>query len=74
VREWAKLRERNEALDLEVHALAALCIIGQRTVQALGDLAARIALPVAKEQSTTPTSAAPRWRPSPRGRWAGWRR
>jgi len=32
VREWVKLRERNEALDLEVCALAALDIMGPGTV------------------------------------------
>jgi phage terminase large subunit GpA-like protein len=39
VREWVKIRERNEALDLEVYALAALYIMGPQFIRALGDRA-----------------------------------
>ncbi len=46
VREWVKLRERNEALDLEVYALAALYIQGAAFVRALAQRAARFAVPV----------------------------
>lgn len=35
VKEWVKIRERNEALDLEVYALAALYILGQELVKDL---------------------------------------
>jgi phage terminase large subunit GpA-like protein len=42
VREWEKLRDRNEAFDLEVYALAALYIRGPLYVKSLGQLAKRI--------------------------------
>ena len=46
VREWVKLRERNEALDLEVYALAALYILGPALIRRLPERAARLAVPV----------------------------
>jgi len=39
VREYVKIRSRNEALDLEVYALAALYVLGQATLRRLGELA-----------------------------------
>lgn len=39
VREYVKTRERNEGLDLEVYALAALHMLGRRTIAELGRLA-----------------------------------
>jgi len=45
VREWVKLRERNEALDLEVYTLAALHIMGQPFVRGLAARAAKFAVP-----------------------------
>jgi phage terminase large subunit GpA-like protein len=39
VREYVKTRARNEALDLEVYALAALYVLGQATLRRLGELA-----------------------------------
>lgn len=48
VREWVKLRERNEALDLEVYALAALYIGGQSLLRSLDERAARFARPVSE--------------------------
>jgi phage terminase large subunit GpA-like protein len=39
VREYIKTRARNEALDLEVYALAALYSLGQRRIRQLGELA-----------------------------------
>jgi phage terminase large subunit GpA-like protein len=48
VREWVKLRERNEALDLEVYALAALYIGGQSLLRSLEDRAAAFARPVSE--------------------------
>lgn len=36
LRDWVKVRERNEALDLEVYCLAALYILGQPFVRDLG--------------------------------------
>lgn len=43
VREWVKLRERNEALDLEVYALAALYIGGPALLRSLAERAAAFA-------------------------------
>jgi len=43
VRQWIPLRERNEALDLEVYCLAALYILGPGVVRSLGERAAEIA-------------------------------
>lgn len=40
VREYVKLRERNEGLDLEVYSLAALHMLGRHTMAELGRLAA----------------------------------
>ena len=45
VREWVKLRERNEALDLEVYALAALHMLGQPFIRGLKARAAKFAVP-----------------------------
>lgn len=39
VREYLKTRARNEALDLEVYALAALYVLGQAAIRKLGELA-----------------------------------
>ena len=60
VREWVKLRERNEALDLEVYALAALYICGPALVRSLPERAARWAMPVhgREEQEVKAESAA----------------
>lgn len=46
VKEWVKIRERNEALDLEVYALAALYLLGASFVKALGDLALSMSAPL----------------------------
>jgi len=43
VREYVKTRARNEALDLEVYALAALYIFGVQVIRQLGEMAARLA-------------------------------
>ena len=71
VREWIKLRERNEALDLEVYALAALHILGQAFIKALDQRAAKFAVPMlelgARAADDSQTSA----RAGRRGR-AGW--
>lgn len=45
VREYIKTRARNEALDLEVYALAALYVLGQATVRKLGEMAKATAEP-----------------------------
>lgn len=57
VREWVKLRERNEALDLEVYALAALYIMGQPNLRALGDRAAKYDQPLPAGAPETPPPA-----------------
>lgn len=78
VREWVKLRERNEGLDLEVYALAALYIMGVAFVRSLGARAGRFAVP-AKRAETTDDKAEPgvrlvRNRPMRRGGWVNsWR-
>ncbi len=72
VRQWVKLRDRNEALDLEVYALAALYIMGPATVNALAEYAARAGAPVVEAAGDAPAFPAQRVRP--RGRWSGWRR
>ncbi len=45
VREYLKTRARNEALDLEVYALAALYVLGQAAIRKLGELAAALRVP-----------------------------
>jgi phage terminase large subunit GpA-like protein len=45
VREYIKTRARNEALDLEVYALAALYVLGQAVIRRLGEAAAALRLP-----------------------------
>ena len=45
VREYVKTRARNEALDLEVYALAALYVLGQAVIRKLGEMAAELRLP-----------------------------
>ena len=67
VREWVKIRERNEALDLEVYALAALYIMGPQFIRALGDRA----LALAEKPAPTGTVPAPVVVPGRPGR-AGW--
>jgi phage terminase large subunit GpA-like protein len=54
VREWVKLRERNEALDLEAYALAALYILGQPFVNALAERADLLARPPEKVEAAAP--------------------
>ncbi len=62
VREWIKLRERNEALDLEVYALAALHILGQAFIRGLAARAARFARAVEKGEAAA-SEQAPQARP-----------
>ena len=68
VREWVKLRERNEAFDLEVYALAGLYILGPAFVRSLPERAARFARPVESvEKPKTPMSQN-QWPPARRRR------
>ncbi len=78
--EWVNLRERNEALDLEVYALAALYIMGPAFVRGLRERAEALARPGAtQEAAPAPAAVAarlPYWqRPRRLGGWVnGWRR
>jgi len=58
VRSYEKTRPRNEALDLEVYALAALALLGTGTRNRLGTLAAGIAPPKPPPDESGPASAA----------------
>ena len=79
VREWIKLRDRNEALDLEVYALAALHVLGQPFVRGLAARAAKFATPTLGLAEAEPREATP---PPPSSRaprrvggWVGnWRK
>ena len=63
VREWVKLRERNEALDLEVYSLAALYILGPAFVRSLPERAARFAqpTPLSETPDAEAEAQAPAW-------------
>jgi phage terminase large subunit GpA-like protein len=74
VKEWVKLRERNEALDAEVYCLAALNIYGPAFVKTLPERAARFsvkkdALPPKPAESELPPRMP--W-PYPWKRRRGW--
>jgi len=53
IREYIKTRARNEALDLEVYALAALYVLGHATIRRLGDLAAELREPPASRPAAS---------------------
>lgn len=79
VREYIKIRARNEALDLEVYALAALYVLGQGTLRKLGEMAAKLneppAAPAKPEGGGDGGSGAPSGGQAPRGAgpWvSGW--
>jgi phage terminase large subunit GpA-like protein len=72
VREWQPLRERNEAFDLEVYALAALYTMGTTFVRALPErVAAWSTEPPPGEGEGAPPPPVPR-RAAPRQRRGGW--
>ncbi len=72
MREWIKLRERNEALDLEVYALAALHILGQAFIRGLEARAAKFAVPMLGLEEQESSEVAPGADRSLRPRrWAG---
>jgi phage terminase large subunit GpA-like protein len=74
VREWIKIRDRNEALDLFVYAIAALYILGPEVVKALPALAEKLALPPDEEGGPKPPPASsPPKVPRPGGFVSGWR-
>lgn len=74
VRKWEPIRERNEALDLEVYCLAALYILGPGVVNSLAERAAALIKPPEEpSDGGAPPPQTPRARP-PRGGWMeGWR-
>jgi phage terminase large subunit GpA-like protein len=72
VREWVKLRERNEALDLEVYALAALYIQGRAFIQSLAERASQLARPPAAPIGTGVDGEGPNLRRYVRSRASGW--
>jgi phage terminase large subunit GpA-like protein len=80
VREWVKTRERNEAFDLMVYALAALRIAGAATIATLGERAARLSVRVEAEEAKAEAGAGDAGagragRPLPRPSWVNsWRR
>lgn len=57
VRQWIKIRERNEALDLEVYALAALYILGPPYLRVMGTRAAKYSVRVARQLEITDPDA-----------------
>jgi phage terminase large subunit GpA-like protein len=73
IREYIKTRARNEALDLEVYALAALYVLGQATLRKLGEMAAAL-----REPPTEPSggpqggSGGPSGGPGRGGRGSSW--
>lgn len=70
---WTKIRERNEALDLEVYCLAALQILGEALIRSLPELAALWALPPHAEATPAARPAGPPLQP-PRAGWVdAWR-
>lgn len=89
VREWVATRDRNEALDLEVYALAALKILGEPFIRTLATRAARFATLALQlggaptggeaEAGAAPEPPAPAGSPRPRrrSRWVygggGWK-
>lgn len=74
-RVWKKVRDRNEAWDLEVYSLAALYILGPAVVRSLASRAAALVpagAPVDGELPPEPAPA-PRRRPRRKGYVQGWR-
>jgi len=70
VREWIKMRERNEALDLEVYCLAALYILGPDFIRSLPERAAALGKRVEQGAKTDDEEVAVQTRPG----WVdGWR-
>lgn len=76
VREYVKLRERNEGLDLEVYSLAALYRMGRQFIATLGQLAEELSKPGGPTPPEDDSSGGAPPRPSPSwggsGRGGGW--
>jgi phage terminase large subunit GpA-like protein len=72
VREYVKIRERNEGLDLEVYALAALYVLGRKFISTLGELAQQLMAPL--DGKPPPDSSGNTPPAAPQGnRWTGGR-
>lgn len=71
VREYVKVRERNEGLDLEVYALAALYSLGRQVVAKLGQLA-QIAGAPSGAPPPAPVEEEPQTRVPSKPRPGGW--
>jgi len=56
VREYIKTRARNEALDLEVYALAALYSLGSSKLRSLEQLANEFSVPIGEKSPATPAT------------------
>lgn len=54
VREYIKTRERNEALDLEVYALATVYSLGNTKLRSLEELAKDLAVPIQQNLESNP--------------------
>jgi phage terminase large subunit GpA-like protein len=73
VREWVKVRDRNEAFDLEVYALAGLRIMGPPLIGALGERAVAFSKRLVRlpdGSAPAPDAPAAPKRPPRRGGWA----
>jgi phage terminase large subunit GpA-like protein len=76
VREYVKTRARNEALDLEVYALAALYVLGAQTLRNLKAIAERMQSPEGKQEEKAETEERPKQTWDSGGGWnvggGGW--
>jgi phage terminase large subunit GpA-like protein len=73
IREWIKIRDRNEALDLFVYGLAALYILGPDVIKALSILAGKLALPPDDAGDDSSPAAPAKIPRRPGGFISGWR-
>lgn len=69
VREYIKIRDRNEGLDLEVYNLAALYIMGMKFIAGLGELARLVALPIDRKDPPPSGNTPPPAPTRPGGSW-----
>lgn len=72
VRQYIKTRARNEALDLEVYALAALYSLGQQKIRQLGELTAELKEPVEEQAGGTKPGAGVPIKTPTRERGSSW--
>lgn len=73
VRTWVKIRDRNEALDLEVYSLAALHILGAGLIKALPERAAALSRPIGEDGAPAQEEGKNRMPiPRPKGWVGGW--